>query len=151
MRFFGAKTTEPVRRDVIRLDTDRRAKRSAATDYGFLLVVFMRVVAGLWIVRGLMHWRTILTPDATPFEALPLSLAACVVFFAVVDLLAAVGLWLASGWGGVLWLFAVSASIIVTAVIPDFHSGARAMLAIDFALIAVYFVLTWHAARMRED
>ena len=60
-------------------------------------------------------------------------------------------MWLASGWGGVLWIFAAAANIIVTMTIPDFHTGGRLMLAIDLVLIVVYFVLTWYAARMRDE
>ena len=32
---------------------------------------------------------------------------ATIIYFAVIDLMAAVGLWMASTWGGVLWLLAV--------------------------------------------
>ena len=150
MKQIGKKPAPGASQEVIRLNAGK-GNAGGQTDYGFLLVVFMRVVAGLWMLRGLLHWRTILTPDTTPFESLPTSIAACVVFFAVVDLIAAVGLWLASAWGGVLWLFAICASIIVTLVLPDFQSAGRLMLVIDFALIIVYFVLTWYAARMQAD
>lgn len=151
MRFFASRPAEAAGNEIIHLNADSKVKGQQETDYGFLLVVFMRIVAGLWILRGLLHWKTILTPDATPFEALPPAVAACVVFFAVADLVAAVGLWLASAWGGVLWLFAVCASIIVTLALPGFHTSGRLMLTIDFALIVVYFVLTWYAARMRTE
>ena len=39
------------------------------------------------------------------------SAIAAVVFFAVIDLVAAVGLWLAAAWGGVVWLVAVAAQL----------------------------------------
>ena len=151
MKLIVPRPEENLDDEVISLVGANPARRPEKTDYGFMLVVFMRVVAGLWMLRGLMHWRTILAYDTTPFEALPLGIAACVIFFSVADILAAVGMWLASGWGGVLWIFATAANIIVTMVMPDFHTGGRLMLAIDFALIALYFVLTWYAAHMREE
>ena len=51
---------------------------------------------------------------------LPRPLQATIVFFAAVDLLAAVGLWLAAPWGGVLWLLCAA----IEAVSPVL--GARA-------------------------
>jgi hypothetical protein len=148
MKRIAPRGADPLASEVIRLGGDEG--RRDRTNWGFLLVVFMRVVSGLWVLRGLLHWQTILSSDLTPFEALPPVVAACVVFFAVADLIAAVGLWLASAWGGVLWLFAVSANIIVTMVAPEFHAGGRSLLAIDVGLIVAYFVLTWFAAHERD-
>lgn len=150
MKQLSHKALESTRADVISLNTDRGASAKRGANWGFLLLLFMRVIAGLWMMRGLLHWKTILTPDLTPFEALPFTIAACVVFFAVSDIIAAVGLWLASAWGGVLWLFSTAASIIITMAIPEFHAGGRILLVIDFALIVVYFVLTWFVANTRE-
>ena len=151
MKVAEHKPKEADRDEGIRLDPERSEANAGFTNWGALLVLFMRVVAGLWILRGLLHWQTILGSDVTPFEALPTGIAIAVVFFAVADLIAAVGLWIASAWGGVLWLFSAMASIIVSLALPDFRSGGRLLFAIDFALIAVYFVLTWYAARERAD
>ncbi len=137
--------------EVIHLRAEPGQAAREGTNWGAMLVLFMRTVSGLWILRGLLHWEQILGPDQTPFETLPTVIAASVVFFAVADLISAVGLWLASAWGGVLWLFSVTANIIVTVAVPDFHGGGRVMLVIDFALIVGYFVLTWYAAQQRED
>ena len=151
MRLLAPRPEDAAQDEVINLAAARAENTAQVTDYGFLLLLFMRVVAALWMLRGLMHWRTIIAFDTTPFEALPLSIAACVVFFSIADIIAAVGMWLASAWGGVLWIFATAANIIVTVIIPDFHTGGRIMLSIDFVLIATYFVLSWRAARMRDE
>ena len=143
-----ARTPSP---DVIKLDADADRKASRlGTDWSAILLIFTRAVACLWILRGLLHWLTIIGSDATPFETLPASFAFLVVFFAVADLIAGVGMWIASAWGGVLWIFSVVASIIVTLAVPQFANGGPIFLAIDFVLIAIYFVLTWQAARERD-
>ena len=151
MKSIARQSPESADGEVIRLRNDSAGESRPGTNWGRMLVLFMRTVSGLWMLRGLVHWESILAHDETPFESLPLAVAGCIVFFAVADLVAAVGLWLASAWGGVLWLFSAMANIIVTIAVPDFHSGGQIMVAIDFVLIVTYFVLTWHAARDRED
>ena len=118
--------------------------------WGARLVVFMRTTAVLWMLQGLIHWKVILAPDRIPIDALPDALAAAIVFFAVMDLLAAVGLWLAAAWGGVLWLFAACGGTVILMFMPDFHFGGRFFIPINVALIGVYFMLTWNAALERD-
>ena len=136
--------------ELIHLGNDRKRRKGNRTHYGFLLVVFMRIIAVLWMFQGLMQWKLILAPEGPPIDALPIPMASAIVFFAVLDLLAAVGLWLASPWGGVLWIFSACASIVVSLFMPEFHAGGRLVMVINFLLIVVYFVLTWKAAQERE-
>ena len=118
--------------------------------WGARLVVFMRIVAVLWMLQGLLHWKVILAPDRVSLDALPDAMAAAIVFFAVMDLLAAVGLWLAAAWGGVLWLFAACGGTVILLFMPDFHFGGRLFIPVNVALIVVYFFLTWNAAQERD-
>ena len=150
MNRLAGKVTQAVRDpEVIQVGVEAVARKSP-TRWGALLVIFMRIVAALWIFQGLLQWRVILAPEDLALDAMPLPLAAAVAFFAVSDLLAAVGLWLASPWGGVLWLFSASANIIIALFMPDFHTGGGLMLGTDFVLIISYFVLTWFAAQERD-
>ncbi len=132
------------------IDLSPNAQKRQADRWGFLLLVFMRVVAVLWLFQGLMHWKLILAPELAPLDALPGPVASAIVFFAVADLLAAVGLWLAAAWGGVLWLFSACAGIIITLFMPDFQVGGLLMVLISLGLIVNYFILTWNAAQERE-
>src|SRR5437868_5922071 len=71
------------------------------------LIWFLRIMALISMVKGLFHWSVVLGvgdgPDnAFTMRALPWQ--AATVFFAVIDLVAAVGLWLAAVWGAVVWL-----------------------------------------------
>ena len=81
---------------------------------GFALVTFMRVMAALWIVRGLLQWSTVLMSSSNGgslFSDLAAPAMVAAVFFAVVDFVASIGLWLAAPWGGVIWLVAVGAQL----------------------------------------
>ena len=44
-------------------------------------------------------------------------------FFAVIDLVAAVGLWLAAAWGAVIWLTAVASMVAVEIFFPQVFGG----------------------------
>jgi len=132
------------------IDLGPNAEHRQADRWGFLLVVFMRVVAMLWLFQGLMQWKVILAPEQAPLDALPAPVAAAITFFAVTDLLAAVGLWLAAAWGGVLWLFSACAGIIIILFMPDFQAGGLFMVLLSLVLICIYFFLTWNAAQERD-
>ena len=137
------------RDEAIRLNAEPREGLTGPVRFGFFLVLFMRVLAALWMFQGLLQWHEILSQVQGGFEAIPAPVQLAVIFFAVFDCVAAVGLWLASPWGGVLWLFAVAAQIFASLVMPDFFAGGRIVFVIDVALVIAYFVLTWHAAQER--
>jgi hypothetical protein len=112
---------------------------------GLLLVVFMRLLAGLWVIQGLLQWSAILLPSEPLFDNVSALRGGAVIFFAIYDLVAAVGLWLAAPWGGVIWLLGAIAQIFVALWLPAFFSllwtGANVIL------IVIYFGLTWQAGR----
>lgn len=127
----------------IRLGVSAREARE--TRWGLVLVVFMRLLAGVWIVQGLAQWAGFLIPVDALFDHLTTGRAGAVIFFSVLDLLAAVGLWLATPWGGVLWLFAALSQILVAMALPHFFTPA--WIAVDGILIMLYFALTWRAGK----
>ncbi|RYB03391.1 DUF6163 family protein [Lichenibacterium ramalinae] len=127
--------------------------RDDRTRFGFALMVFMRVTAAIWIGQGLLQWASVLTtgPDGlSPFAALAPAAMVAAVFFAVVDFIASVGLWLAAPWGGVIWLVAVGAQILVLVVMPGYFEHPLATGLVDVALMAAYLALVWFAAQVAE-
>jgi uncharacterized membrane protein (DUF2068 family) len=68
------------------------------------------------------------------------------IWFAVIDLVAAVGLWLNSSWGGVLWLLAVMSHLILAAFFPRIVAGGPVLVALSLALIGAYLTMSWLAA-----
>jgi hypothetical protein len=118
-----------------------------ATKWGYLLTRFMRVMALFWLMQGLAQWRVVLTARAPIFDTMPTSAALAIIFFSVLDLVAGVGLWLATPWGGVLWLLIASAQIFVAASMPQFFAGGYWLIGVDLVLIVLYFGLTFEAGR----
>jgi uncharacterized membrane protein YphA (DoxX/SURF4 family) len=115
------------------------------------LVWFMRAIAWLWVAKGLLNWSLVLGASTRygDFAVLPRSLQGSIVFFATVDLLAAVGLWLAAPWGGVLWLLCASIETVSPAL--GLRGAATDMLSVglNVVLVALYFFLTWRAGQER--
>src|SRR5690348_6353398 len=74
------------------------------------LVLFLRIMAVLSILKGLYHWAQVtgfIGGDDEAFVNQPMAWQAATVYFAVIELVAAVGLWLATPWGAVVWLTTV--------------------------------------------
>lgn len=124
--------------------------RDERTRLGLALLVFMRILAAVWLVQGLLQWGTVLGTGAggsSLFSALTPAAMAAGVFFAVVNFVAAVGLWLAAPWGGVIWLVAVFAQLVVVLLMPTFFDHALLTGIVDVALMAGYSSLVWFAAQ----
>ncbi|WP_294538381.1 hypothetical protein [uncultured Rhodoblastus sp.] len=111
----------------------------------FYLTVFFRVVALWWIVEGLAQWRRILAPAGGSFVEYSAGSIAATTFFAVLDLVAAVGLWLIAPWGGVVWLLTLMAQFFVATIKPTFFFGGGGIRWLDGLLLAVYLFLSWRA------
>lgn len=115
---------------------------------GVMLVAFMRIVALLWLAEGVAQWADLLT-DKTgeAFAALSLQRTAAVFFFCVLVFVAAVGLWLATPWGGVVWLVTVGAQILSLLLLPGFWGHATLLVVVDSVLVPVYLSLAWYAGQ----
>src|SRR4051794_41647329 len=83
-------------------------------------------MAVLSMAKGLYHWAVVSGVTGPPdgFEYQPTPWQTATIFFAVIDLVAAVGLWLAAAWGGVVWLTAaISIAAVEIAFSPGFWGG----------------------------
>ena len=95
------------RRSIAGADQRRRSHvGDFAAGLGDALIWYMRTLAWVWMAKGLFHWAIILgaLPSLGQFTTMALPLQATIVAFACLDLLAAIGLWLAAAWGGAIWL-----------------------------------------------
>jgi fatty acid desaturase len=137
--------------DVLRnpgLDGQAPESKAVATRWRRVLVWFLRLLSLVWIAKGLTQWGVILGlgPEAgPPFEARPLTFQAIIVYFAVFDLVAAVGLWLTATWGGVLWLLAAMSHLLLGFFFPRWLPLSPALVAGYVGLMMAYFLATWAA------
>jgi hypothetical protein len=126
----------------------REEPTKRAVRWNLALVWFMRLMALLWIAKGLSFWAVIVGAGHGPsFEEKGLGFQSTVVYFAVVDPVAAVGLWLTSAWGGVLWLLAIMSQLILWFFFPNLVPGNLVTAIVYGGFIFAYLILSWLAAR----
>ncbi len=118
------------------------------------LILFLRAMAALSMLKGLLHWSVVIgigDPTGTAFDQKEQAWQAATIFFAVLDLVAAVGLWLAATWGGVIWLTAMISMIVIELFFPQVFGGSTWIPALSFLLISAYVVLAMLAGRERGE
>ena len=116
------------------------------------LVLFLRIMAVLSIVKGLYHWAQVtgfIGGEEDAFESQPMAWQAATVYFAVIELVAAVGLWLATPWGAVVWLTTVVSMAVIELMFPGIYGGSLVVVGGEAVMLAGYLALAWMAARER--
>ena len=113
------------------------------------LVIFLRVMAVLSMAKGLYHWAVVSGVTGPPdgFEYQPTPWQTATVFFAVIDLVAAVGLWLAAAWGAVVWLTACVSMAAVEVFFPQVYGGRLIVVGVEGVLLFAYLALAIQSAR----
>ncbi len=124
---------------------------AARLSWTHALVWCMRTLAWVWVAKGLFNWGLVLgaLPGYGDFTMLPRALQGSIVFFAAVDLLAAVGLWLAAPWGGVVWLLCAAIEVVSPALGVRGAATGALSVALNVCLVALYFLLSWRAGQER--
>jgi len=116
------------------------------------LVLFLRIMAVLSIAKGLYHWAQVtgfVGAEDDAFENQAMAWQASTVYFAVIELVAAVGLWLATPWGAVVWLTTVVSMAVIELMFPGIYGGSLLVVAAEAMMLAAYLALAWMAARER--
>jgi uncharacterized protein DUF6163 len=118
------------------------------------LVVFLRVMAAASLCKGLYHWAIICginAPFPSGFDSYPTPYQVATVFFAVIDLVAGVGLWLAAPWGAVVWLTSVISMAAVEVLFPQIYGESIMVVLVEMALLGTYLWLVLMAAREQPE
>jgi Family of unknown function (DUF6163) len=116
------------------------------------LVLFLRIMAVVSILQGLYHWAQVtgfIGSEEDAFESQPMAWQAATVYFAVIELVAAVGLWLATPWGAVVWLTTVVSMAVIELMFPGIYGGSLWVVGGEALMLGGYLALAWMAARER--
>ena len=125
---------------------------NAAGSWATYLVLFLRLMAAVSLSKGLYHWAAVCgigAPVGGGFETHAMAWRTATVFFAVIDLVAAVGLWLAAAWGAVLWLASVVSMSAVEVFFPQVYGRSMFVVFVETTLLGVYLFLAIVSARER--
>lgn len=116
------------------------------------LVLFLRIMAVVSVAKGLYHWAQVtgfIGGEEEAFENQSLAWQTATVYFAVIELVAAVGLWLATPWGAVVWLTTVVSMAIIELMFPAIYGGSLVVVIFEGLMLMAYLGLAWMAARER--
>lgn len=116
------------------------------------LVLYLRVMAAVAVMKGLYHWAEVtgfIGSEDAAFDVQPVSWQAATIYFAVIELVAAVGLWLATPWGAVVWLTSVVSMGVIELMFPNIYGGHFLIVIVDVVLLLIYLGLAWMAALER--
>lgn len=142
---------ETDRRELLGLEpVQERAGDEGIGPWTKRLILFLRLMAGVSMLKGLYHWAEVCgigVGQVELFENHSIAWQSATVFFAVIDLVAAVGLWLAAAWGAVIWLTAVASMLMVEIFFPQVFGGGVLTVGMEGALLAVYLVLALKSAQ----
>ncbi len=113
------------------------------------LILFLRVMAALSMLKGLYHWSRVIGVGVGEdlFDTRSVAWQTATVFFAVIDLVAAVGLWLAAAWGAVIWLMAIASMLAVEMFFPPVFGSALLTGLLDGGLLVLYLLLALKSAQ----
>jgi Family of unknown function (DUF6163) len=143
--------TDPRSHDAIERDAPARGVifNLRAAGWTDRLVLFLRVMAVASMLKGLYHWAAVcgIIGEEGGFEAHIQSWQATTVFFSVIDLVAAVGLWLVAPWGAVVWLTSTVTMIMVQLFFDQVYGTDVTVVAAGALAILTYLVLSVLAAR----
>ncbi|WP_298958053.1 DUF6163 family protein [uncultured Roseibium sp.] len=117
-----------------------------------LLIWYLRVIAIILIGGGVIYWARIIGIvewRGLWFWEMPIALQGAIVFFAVLDLVAATGLWLTVSWGTVMWLFRCFCQIVMHTAFSDLYG--RRPYEIAFYLLTIAIYVTLHYLTIKEN
>ena len=103
------------------------------------LVLFLRIMAVISILKGLYHWAQVtgfIGGEEEAFENQSMAWQTATVYFAVIELVAAVGLWLATPWGAVVWLTTVVSMAVIELMFPGIYGGSLTVVGIEAVMLA---------------
>ena len=132
------------------LEPVRVAKTASRGTWTELLVLFLRIMAVVSLIKGLYHWSRVCGIGSGPdggFADHTIAWQTSTVFFAVLDLVAAVGLWLAAAWGAVVWLTSVVSMAAVEVFFPQVYGGSIFVVFLEMTLLGTYLYLAIVSAR----
>jgi hypothetical protein len=129
---------------------DDSATEPASNRYAFVLDQYSIALSVVMMIFGLRQWAIIvgIVPGAGgTFEAMSTAWKIVTMHMAVVDLVAAVGLWMRVAWGRVIWVYAAVSEILFHTVFMNTFGPDLPKVGFHFVTLFVFVVLTIMAGR----
>lgn len=108
------------------------------------LILFQRIAGGFMLFKGLIYWTALLGAGdgaGSSFGSMPIDAQVVTIFFAVIDLVTGVALWLGSGWGSMLWLIMAGLQVMAGIVVVELSGFTVLLTMVQLLLVAGYVLL----------
>jgi hypothetical protein len=112
--------------------------------YDLALTIYLRGVAAMLLLLGLRHWLYIAGVFQDPgwsLETMSTAWRAVTIQLAVVDLVAAVGLWMRVAWGNVIWIYVALFEIAMHTVFAETFGLDLLIVAFHVVTLLVFVAL----------
>jgi hypothetical protein len=112
--------------------------------------LYGRLVSVVLLLFGLREWAVILgvaTSYGGPFETMEVAWKMATMYLAVIDLVAAVGLWMRVAWGNVLWICAAASQVAFHTIFVNTFGSDYVIIAFHLFALAGYLTLVALARR----
>ncbi|WP_420336584.1 DUF6163 family protein [Roseibium sp.] len=118
----------------------------ARPPWSTILILYLRCIALILMGGGVIYWARIIGVvewHGNFFWDMPVALQGATVFFAVLDLVAATGLWLTVSWGTVMWVFRCFCQILMHTAFADLYGRRPYEITFYLITIAIYAALAY--------
>ena len=132
-------------------DAIESGNRRRGVRWDLCLAWFLRLTALIWLARGVLNWAQIIGVDAAArlFADLPLGEQVLTSAYAVLDCVAAVGLWVLGFWGVVIWLALIGADLVIAVLFPPLSARGLNAALTGAGLALVYLALRYMEYRQQ--
>jgi len=127
-------------KDAVAVSSDNPRNR-----YEVILDLYLIALAVVTMLFGLRHWAIILgvlSGGGGTFEAMSTPWKILTMHMAVMDLVAAVGLWMRTAWGKVVWIYAALVEIVVHMIFSATFGNDWPLVIFHCVAIGVFALLT---------
>jgi hypothetical protein len=125
----------------------KRGGKRKGINWALIRAVYMRILALVWLAKGLYAAAMIIGLLAPTFEKLSSTDQASAAFSAIGDCIAGVGLWLTVGWGAVTWI-----AVVLVEMALAFSAGTETVVALSMlAPVLAYLILAVLSARQSDE
>lgn len=122
------------------------------TAKALVVPVMLRLLSIAFIASCLQHWGAFMgMPSVVPFQDMPIHAQVATIAFAVIKPFVAVGLWLLSSWGVILWVLIAVAEIGLHAVYGPVFFDPLAVTVFHGVTMALYLIAAWLTAEPATD
>ena len=107
-----------------------------------LFAVFMRVVSGYCLLFGILYWVRLIGLYDGPlwrFDLMPVHWQIAAVTLSVFFPFAAIGLWMLTSWGPVIWFICAATETVMYGLFPNLF-GQRLLIVASHGLVALFYL-----------